>query len=483
MAYITSQNNIRYALDNLQTETYGILFTKTGSELDFTGISSISGINLNFSKPGNSQIFIAFNISNTWCVLSSSGNIGIFSDTTPDINMLKTYGMTPEQLQAVTFWDNLVQKKVGLAIGLYTTDKNNAIPKIKLSFNVLYPSQLLTYSELSPVFDFEEPVTIADFSYQDETASGGSAVLYARADLSDGEKFSYTDLNNLKGKTITQLQYKADYHVPEIGAAYARINNVNMIYSLGSAKTSGVTSGEIISITQNWFMNISQVRMNVKHGKLINAKITAQCTFRREPSRVSGEILGTGNGGKITFALANSRGLKYDTIKLYYDNQRVYSDFEFNTQSGRVTCDAPQGSIVSCDYEYNWENETWHDMTLATRYELDDIEVSEFRLSTTEKNKSVSAVKVILEMTEGKITNEKLGKGTGISQTYKLTHHVKDGAIKIYSNGSALSTKNWYLLEDTQYVRISATNGASITASYDWISESPEVYQIAAVYG
>jgi len=86
-------------------------------------------------------------------------------------------------------------------------------------------------------------------------------------------------------------------------------------------------------------------------------------------------------------------------------------------------------------------------------------------------------------MTEGKITNENLGKGTGISQTYKLTHHVKDGAIKIYSNGSALSTKNWYLLEDTQYVRISATNGASITASYDWISESPEVYQIAAVYG
>ncbi len=483
MAYILSQNNIRYTIDKILTETYGILFTKSGNELDFSEVSSVPSIYLNFSKPANSEIFIAFLINNTWCRITNTGGLVSFSTTMPDINLLRSNGNTPESLQAVSNFNIFTGKKVGLAIGLYTTDKVNAVPKIKIAFNVTYNTQRLSCTELSPVYDFEEPVTVNNISFSHDTNAGGSASLYARAVSSDGEQIDYTDINYLKGQRVSSIQFKAEYLVPEVGAASAKINNVDLIYSPAKALTSGVTSGEIISLTQNWFMNLSQVRMNVKHKKLINSQIKAQCALRNSPSIVTGEILGTGTGGRLVFGLSNTWGLKYDTIKLYYDNQRVYSDFEFNTQTGRITCTPPEGAIVSCDYACEWGKEIWQDMSLTSRYELDDIEISEFRLSTDENNKTVCAVKIILEMTEGKITGEILGTGSGISQTFRLSHRVNEGNIKIYSNGQALSNKNWYLLDDPQYVRIAAPRNAKITANYDWISETPEVYQFASVFG
>ena len=491
MANIQAQNNIRYSIDNLVDSIEGLLLTKENSRLNFAGVSTVPSVDMDFSQPGKSKILIAFQIdsynsySNCWFYINSSGQPVFLSQSTLDIDALISNGNTPASLRSVDNFNVFAGKSVGIAIYLYTDDGVNSIPKISLAFNVTYSSQLLSTTKYSEAYKFENPVLVNSIVADKNENSGGTVSLTASAVKEDGTFINYTDPANLRGFRVSSVQFKADYYVPAIGSAYSRLNSVNFIYSQGSAVTSGVSSGEIVSITQNWFMNIQQVRMNIKHAKLINAKISAAVAFRTEPMRVSGEVIGYGSGARSVYNLANKSGIKYDTIKLYFDNQRVYSNYEFNTQAAHVICEAPDGVIVSCDYEYGWENETWLPMELSAIYELDDCERSEFRLILPDgqENKSVCAVKIILEMTEGRITRESIGKGKGVLTTYKLSHRVLDGNIQIFSNGSSLSNKNWYLTEDTQYVRIAAVNGAALTASYSWISETPEVYQMAAVFG
>jgi len=195
-----------------------------------------------------------------------------------------------------------------------------------------------------------------------------------------------------------------------------------------------------------------------------------------------GETLGIGSGGRKTFQLAHTGGIKYDSFKLYYDNIQVFDTFELNCEVGRVTCEAPEGVIVSCDYAYGWDYEQWHQMTLTSRYAMEDYDQSEFRYSQTDNTKSMAAIKIVLGMTSGHITGEVIGNGAGTARSYKLSHRILDGKISLTANNATVNSKNWLLLDDPQYVSVAAGSGQVIRATYDWISESPVVYQFAAVF-
>ncbi len=480
--YVSNNDSIRYSVDTFNEAKSGVLISNPGSEIDFSAVSSVPSVNLYYEKPGNSEIYIAFKIANSWCKVNQNGTLLSISENNPDFDTLKNSANTPETLRQVQNFNIFSGKKIGVAIGLFSDDIDNSKPKIRLSFNTANSSQSLTRSELSSIYTFDTPILINNIDVSKSEQLGGTVDVTARAVLEDNTSIDYSDVMTLYGKKVKELQFKGFFKVPAIETAYSKINEVKCVYSTGNAITSGVTLGEIISVTQNWYMNLSQVRMNIRHAKLRQSSITAYAAFRNEPVYVTGEVLGSGSGGRKTFVLQNSTGLKYDTLKLYYDGVRVFSGFEFNTEAGRITCNAPLGVIVSCDYQYKWENEIWQEMTLHNRYDLDDYENSEFRLAISDENKKVCAVKVNLQMNEGNTYSENLGKGTGNIQTYVLKHKVKNGNIKIYANGSILASKNWYLMDDPQYVRIAANSGVNLTASYDWISETPEVYQIAAVF-
>lgn len=198
---------------------------------------------------------------------------------------------------------------------------------------------------------------------------------------------------------------------------------------------------------------------------------------------IQNEQLGIGSGKRATYQMKNYHGLKYDTVRLYFDNERVLGDFEINSEVGRITCNAPSGVIITCDYESGWENETWHEMSLSSRESLEDYDISEFRFSRDDSDyRSVCAVRIELIPHSGSTVKESIGKGTGKTQTYRLNHKVKDGVITIYANNTAMSKNSYALLDDPQFISIACSNGSAITASYSWISEPVYVYQAAAVF-
>ena len=229
-------------------------------------------------------------------------------------------------------------------------------------------------------------------------------------------------------------------------------------------------------------MPLHHCRLTINHAPLENSTLKAYVTFREQPKDIRGETLGIGSGGRKTFQLAHTGGIKYDSFKLYYDNVQIYDAFELNCEVGRVTCEAPEGVIVSCDYSYGWDFEQWEQMTLTSRLAMEDYDQSEYRFSQPENTKSMAAIKIVLGMTSGKITNEIIGTGAGTARSYKLSHRILDGKISLTANGSAINSRNWLLLNDPQYVSVAAGAGQVIRATYDWISEPPVIYQFAAVF-
>jgi hypothetical protein len=218
---------------------------------------------------------------------------------------------------------------------------------------------------------------------------------------------------------------------------------------------------------------------------LTDAAIKAYTAFRAIPSVVLGEDAGVGNGETKSFDLAHAQGIRLDSVRVYYDGARVYSGIEVNTEIGRVTCAAPAGAVVTVDYEYGWDNGVWNEMEPTGTVPSLDHDETEYRYvrPSGASLASVVAVKIALETTDGHIEDEAIGTGAGSLKTYLLTHAVKNGAITAAADETDLPAGSVSLSDDAKSVRIAAPSGAVLTASYDWISETPTVYQFVAVFG
>jgi len=231
-------------------------------------------------------------------------------------------------------------------------------------------------------------------------------------------------------------------------------------------------------------MNVRQCRMTVRHKPFKDAKIHCYVAFRDKPVIVKGEQVGLGSGELSTYQLENTRGVEHDSVRVYFDGKRQYSGFEVNTAVARITCTAPEGVVVSADYQYGWNEEYWHEMEPCGTIPTLDYDATEFRfvLPLDEIARSVCAVKVALEMTEGSIEQESIGYGVGTVRTHPLSHIVKDGKIRIFADGENLPSSNWRLTDEADGVRAVAPTGQRITVTYDWVSETPIVYQFVAVF-
>lgn len=488
MANVTAQNNIRYNIDNLKTATYGVITSNNGSELKCPTGSQVKGFSFDYTQPTGTEIYMLFRegSNGTWFKLKTDGTKQDLS-LTGDLNFetLQMYGNTINELKNLTRITAFENKNISYSIGLQSADlAQNGAPQIKFGLKILSDTQLLQKTETSPVYDLGKEGQISKISVDTNNTSGGTTTVTAQITKPDGSTSGWVDPASLAGEKATNIQFQALYKVTKVNQGSASLTETRMLYTDGSTVVSGLASGEIYSSTNDWFINVSQCRITVRHAPLIVSNIRAAVAFRTKPIIVHNENLGKGSGVRKTFQLAHINGIRYDSITLYYDNEQVYQDYEINTHVGRVTCTAPEGVIVTCDYEYNWDLEEWHDIALTDRTSMMDYDVSEFKYTLPESSerRSVCAVKIILDMDEGKITNEVLGIGTGITTTYKLSHIIKDGNITLTANNTAIASKNWIVLDDPQYVRVNAPIGQTIRASYDWISEPPCVYQMAAVF-
>lgn len=482
MANISAQNSISYTLDKLSLRTTGVLFSASSSHINLSRASRVTGITVGGTQPPGTARYFAFFVTGSWGKLTPSGTFSPFEDSNASFANLETFGNTASELSALTNIPALAGKSFSFAIALAADDVSNAVPTASLTFKCATDSQQLVTSEYSPVYELGQDSQILSSSASIITNSGGTVSVFAQALKPDGTSTGWVELDKVKGVKAQNVQFRADYSAASPGASTAQLQEASLIVSRGKALVSGTLSREIISKTIDWYMPIHSCRLTIKHMPLTDSTISAYVAFRDQSTQIRGETLGVGTGSRKTFQLAHTNGIKYDTVKLYYDNVRVFTSWELNSEVGRITCSAPEGVIISCDYEYGWDREVWQSMRLSSRYNMDGYDVSEFRLATESNTKSAAAVKLVLNMTSGHINNEQLGTASGAAKSFKLSHIVNDGRITITANNATLSAKNWRVLDDPQYVSVAASAGQVIRASYDWVSESPKILQFSTVF-
>ena len=501
MAKILSQDSIRFNIDTLKTEKHALIVMKAGHFLDCTNTTSINGFNISYSQPTNTRIAFLFTTGDTldnsqmyaegethsgeisddtargaWFKLTASGYARLVESTSLTYESVIEYGNTISELQALTNIPAFKGYRVRVAIALLSTDSVYA-PSVSLSIKATNTTQQTSKTEYSPLYEIGENGQIINITANSTVSNNGTISI--QGDIN--ESGNWQNINALAGQDAKTLQLRAIMNAPQVNSSTVTLSNVNIIYSPDSGIINGDGTSEIISTTHNWYKPIKYARVVVKHEPLKDSNIKVYASFRAKPSICEGEILGTGDGATHTYLLKNKSGLNLDSIKIFYDNEQIFSGYSANCEAGQIICNAPAGVIITCNYEFGWSNEEWQELNFRQLTRKPDYDESEYYLKNSQVG-YICAIKIALQTRTGNISNEVIGTGKGRSETYKLSHPVKEGNITITANNSALSANNFYIMEDPQFIKISATSGATLRASYTWISEPPIIYEFHGVF-
>lgn len=480
---ITKQNAIRYQIDKLSAHTQGVVVMNTGAGFNCITASVVTGFTISSTEPAGTKIFYVFSTGNEWFSLSTTGYAQNFPSEQLDFDTIQTYGNTTGELMLLTNIPAFAGKIVRVAVALYTQNVTQSKPTLnKLAVNFRNTSQQLAATSYSAVYDLGEEGQIASCSADTESTPGAKVNVLAQLTKPDGTVTEWLPLNKLAGVNASKLQFRSDFSVDAVNTASSQVNRVDLVFSDSISAVTGSTDTDIYSTTEDWYMPIKQCRLTVRHSPLVDADITCYLALRNAPLVVNDEYLGIGTGSRKTFQLQHNEGVKYDTVKVYVNGQQIYTGFDVNTEVGRITIEADEGSVITADYEAGWENETWQKMELTSRETLPDYDQSEYRLAVLDNTKSVGALRLALNMSESYTSSEELGTGSGTLQTYRLEHLVQEGRITLLADGEELDATEWILLDDARYVRVNAPEGKTITARYHWVSEAPVVYQFAGVF-
>lgn len=489
---ISTIDNSRYTLDKLSELAYGTAYSIAGTGLDFSQASSVNGFNITSSMPANTDIRIAFCESSDWFTLDASGNRVHLSDNIPDFSVLSAGGNTPGQLNALSSVPSFAGKIIRVAVALSSTDINSARPSVSIAAKASVASQTNSFTEYSPVYELGDNATVTALNVDTTTTGGGTITVSGKAFYDDGSESDWLSPSQFTGIKAKAVQVKAVYFVPSPGTGSAKIKQLELHYQNGGASAGG--SGKLISITQDWYTPIKACRVNINHSPLDGSTMKVFAALRKAPVQVIGERLGISPADRNTYQLGHTDGIRYDSFKLYYDGQEIYSGFNLNCEVGRVTCTAPEGSIITCSYEYGWDKESWQELSLSSRSSLPDYDMSEYRLETSSTDTlTVGAILIETAGTSGHCGEDRLGFATGRSQTVRLAYPV---AKNLYIEGGGtekrpdghyvdffqVDPKNYTLLDNPRLLRIAAKAGTWLRANYDWASEPVKIYQVATVF-
>jgi hypothetical protein len=470
MANITQQEPIRWQIDQASSDASGEIYVPGG--LDCTTATSVDGLTVTGAEPSGTARKIGFTVDGALYKLDADGSL-------ISITSVEDGGNTAAELAAIESIPAFAGKSVGVTAWLWAEDPDGEMPTMKVAATGRVSSQQTVKVEESPVYALGGGAQIIRLDAGAATSNGGSALVEARVDGG-----AWGALQSFAGLPASTVQFRATLTAPDIGVSSASVSSASALYRTGSGLVAGVGDAEIVSVTRDWHIGVRECRMNVRHKKIADSAQKAFVSFRDTPQVATGEQIGTGTGETGTYQLAHAAGIKYDSVRLYYDGARVYSGYEVNTAVGRVTCAAPSGALITADYEHGWAPEAWEEMTRNGTTPALDYDTTEYKyaLPYDAEPKSVCTVKIVLEVTDGHADGEAIGTGAGVERTYALARSVKDGGITVRADGSPLPASAWALSADARAVRIAAQAGAALTADYDWISETPEVTQFIAVF-
>lgn len=479
---IKTPQPIRWQIDDVVFDYSGFVTTKT--DIDLSQVDTIEGFAVSGVQPSGTDCRIAILANNVWCKITGfeTGSLAPLTTQTITTESVLEEGNTIEELKRFTSLPELAGKKVKLAIALWAETAENT-PTLKLALKCKNANNQYTKTLTSEMYTFAQESEITAITSKLDTKDGGTLDLLAKVRKADGSESEWSALATHKGQLATGIQYKATFSVGAIGTAYAYLSGIATEYSPASGIV-GAGTVNIISVTENWNIPLVSVRMSVRHKRLQDSVLTGYVAFRTLPTSVIGETAGIGTGELASYDLTHKNGIHQDMVKVYFDSARQYSGFEVNAASGRIHCTAPTGSVVTVDYEYGWNQETWEPLANTGTRQGINYDTTEFRYTRplSALPASICTTKICMETVSGTSEGEELGIGTGQTRTYLLAHIAKAGTMSLRVDDAVLPASSWLLAEDGKSVRVSAAKKAVITADYDWISETPIVYQFASLF-
>jgi hypothetical protein len=453
--------------------------------LDYSLATSVYGFTVNGNSPANTQRAVAFNINQgAWLKLNSDGSATNLSTQAITVDSLLAEGNAPEDLTVITSVPSFVGQKVGVAIALYADDPDGPKPSLKITGSALTNTMQLARDETSPVFPING--TIKAINVQTGQTGQGAATVTGRSRNDSSSDWSeWAATTAFLDEEVGEFQLMAHLSVVTPGSDTASVSKVTTTYnSTGAGQpVNEVGIAKIVSLTEDWHEDITVVNCSIRHAHLKDAAVRAYVALRPETTVVVDERIGTGTGGAQTYSLANSSGVKMDTVQVLVNGVRNYS-FTVDTVAGTVTGTADSGAVVTANYEWGFTDETWAQLELQETLQGFEYDQSRFTYTSPDNagTTTIAALKIELETTTGNISGELVGIGAGAVKTYLLKHIVKDQALTLFADGLNIQPGQFNILDSGNLVQILAPSGSAITANYEWISEAPIVYRYVAVF-
>ncbi len=387
-------------------------------------------------------------------------------------------GNTIEELSSVTSIPDFVGKTIYPVIALSAPEDQSAVPTLKIG--IITGSNTAVYEryeESAAIELADEDVDIISTNADTTATGGGQATVQARFKTS-GAWGNYIDIKNVANLKASAVQFRARYVVGKLdGTDSAQVNGISMIYSGSDAKISGETT-ELYFVTKHFSEQgtngLAFAQCMIKHKKLQDARIKAYISTRTEVQERIMYQIGTGTGERQTISLPDT-GIAYNTVQVQVSGVLV-KGYSVNTETNEISITADKGAAITASYEYGWEDETWTEMPLAACQPYDSGEVYaskfQFAIPDAEGNKTVTCIKFELERQEGDVTDKVLTVATGDVQVFQLDHYARTDTI--HCSGE------WVYDEVNRILMVQQAKGENIVISYHWVSESHEIYAVAA---
>ncbi len=449
----------------------GLVISK--SALNFTDNNEVTKINITGSEPADTKRRFAFKIGNSYVKLTTGGGVSNLATQAITADSVLSEGNTAAELTALTSIPAFVGKMVYPVAALYAPKSALVMPSFGMSVVGGVNTAKYTYTDYSQEYHLSDSeVFIVSVNAQTNVTGNGRVDVAVRL-KQDGNWGDYIAIADAAMKRATDIQVRAIYSVGVVdGADSAKVENVTITYTAGTAITNGVTT-EIVTTTQQFSNNLTYVYALAKHRELMDAKIKAFVSLRDKPGNVSMKHVGYGTGERNTYQLAES-GINQSSLAVYVDGS-LTDDYSYNTETSQLTITAEKDSVITASYEYGWGASDWMEM------EFDETQVNDsgdytsrytYEVPASEAEKTVTAVKFQLLRPEGKVENENIGTGTGKRQIIQLEHYAKKETI--------VCTGSWSYDYDNRLLTVIAGEGEAINISYDYIAESPQLYSVMA---
>ena len=474
---ILTTNTVRFGTDGTGLDKRILLARRI--TLDCSVLTEVNGVALAGTQPSSTDRRLAFGVDGTWYKLTGTGTMTLTALATQTLtaDSLLSEGNTVAEVAAATLISGFVGKQVYVAFALYAPGDATSFPTLQIS-GVVGKSNTdqTTRSEVSaPITLASEPVELIDLSAA-VTATDGAAATVTVALQQNGSFGDYMPLTTARRQKATAIKFKADYSVASIGSGSAKVTKASATYRTNNSAVSGDVA-EMVTVTEDFGgVGMRAGRMTVKHQVLRDAEISAQMAMRPVPKTRERIAIATGTGNRQTVTLGVSGVadpyINHNTLRVWYGSQDVF-DFDYNTQLSQASVTPPEGVTAFASYSYGWEPETWVDMVPGTTQTHDDPNVvtTEFSyaLGSVDTAKGVAAAKVLLKKPTGS-ASQALGSATGKTQMFVLDHLAKLSALAVTAS---TGTASWSYDEDSRILTVAATKDATLTATYDWVAETP----------